>query len=439
MDAVVGISGAESAFEEYLRGVDGVLEKTYGYDDILISEQWLTDSKGNVREPVAGKNVYLTIDINLQQIAEYSIEKTIDRIHALAYTRRGDPNLNGLDAYAGGAAVTDPQSGQVLALATYPSYNMLDYRENYNELAADPSEPLFPRATQGLYEPGSVFKIATSIAALCSETITPSTSIYDRGKYTRYAYQPECWLYSMYGGVHGLLNVSGALEHSCNYFYYTVGEMMGINILSEYARRLGLGERTGIEIGETAGVLASPAVKEAGGGVWVAGDLLQASIGQSINLFSPLQMANMLATVVNGGDRYKCTLLLCVKEYGSDAVYYAPGPEIRDSLEISGANLNAVLTGMGNSIDSGTGRNLFNNIPRSQMRVGGKTGTVQVSTERSNNATFVAFAPYSNPQISVSVVIDKGAHGEWAGFVAEDIIEYYFGYKSYESAMDLRP
>jgi len=435
LDAIVGISGAEGAFEEFLRGVDGILERTYDHDDILIGEQWLTDRKGNVREPVAGKNVYLTIDINLQQVAEYSIEKTIGLIHALAPTRQGDPRFNGLDAHAGAAAVTDPNNGQVLAIATYPSYNMLEYRTNYNELAADPSEPLFNRATLGLYEPGSVFKIATSVAALCSDTITPNTHITDRGKYTVYKdYQPECWIYSMYGTTHGTINVTRALERSCNYFYFTVGEMMRIGILNEYAKRLGLGERTGIEIGDTAGVLASPEYKEARGGIWVAGDMLQASIGQSDNQCSPLQMANMLSTVVNGGDRYKCSLLLYVKEYGSDEIYYLPGPVILDSLDISEANLDAVLRGMLSAIDTGTGATLFNRVP---IRVGGKTGTVQVSAGRSNNATFVAFAPYIDPRLSVSVVIEKGAHGSWAGFVAEDVVEYYFGYKTFEESMDM--
>ncbi|MCL2095567.1 MAG: penicillin-binding transpeptidase domain-containing protein [Oscillospiraceae bacterium] len=427
LDAIVGRDGAERAFEEYLRGEDGIIERTYDQDNNIVNERF-------IKEPVAGKNIFLTIDIKLQRVAEYSLGKTIGRIHELAYTR-DDPRRNGLDANAGAAAVTDPNTGEVLALATYPSYDISLYGEKYGELEADPDKPLFNRATMGLYAPGSVFKIATSVAALCSGDINPNTHILDRGKYTEYQdYQPECWRYSMYGVTHGYINVGHALEVSCNYFYYTVGQRMGINTLTRYSRLLGLGELTGIEIGETAGVLASREAKEASGGVWVGGDLLQASIGQSINQFSPLQTANMLATVVNGGDRYKCRLLSSVKEYGTDNIYYSPGSEIINSVDISAANLDAVASGMRNAIATGTGAILFNRIP---VQVGGKTGTVQVAAGRSNDATFVAFAPYNNPRLSVSVVIEKGAHGSWAGFAAEDIIEYYFGYKTFEEAMDM--
>ena len=434
LDAIVGRSGVEAAFEQYLRGTDGILERTYDREDNLVGESWYIDRDGNIREPVAGKNVYLTLDIKLQQIAEHSLEKTIDRIHALSKTR-SDPKSNGADANAGAAAITDPNTGQVLAIATYPSYSMEDYKEKYEELAADTeNSPLANRATQGLYEPGSVFKIVTSITALCTGEITPYTPIYDKGKYTFYqGYQPECWYYTMYGGTHGTLNVTGALEHSCNYFYYTVGQKVGIERLNKYSKLLGLGEPAGIETGETAGVLVSPESKEAQGGTWVAGDLLQASIGQ-LSLFSPLQMANMVATVVNGGTRYRCSLLLYVKEYGSNGIYYEPDPEISELIEISEANLEAVRRGMRGVIDEGTGSALFNRIP---ISVGGKTGTVQVTEGRSNNATFVAFAPYNNPKLSVSSVIEKGAHGSWAGFVAEDVIEYYLGYKTFEEAMDI--
>jgi penicillin-binding protein 2 len=426
LDAIVGISGVELAFEEYLRGVDGLRERTYDQDGNLLSERY-------IKEPVEGKNVYLTIDIKLQQVAENALASTIDRIHKEA--AKPVNNGNGKDAFAGAAAVTDPTTGQVLALATYPSYDMTVFgdSEKYNELNADNiGRPFRNRATSEWYAPGSVFKIATSIAALCNGNITPSQRIQTLGKYTRYDYQPQCWAYKGGSACHGSINVSQAIEHSCNYFFFHVADNMGIAPIAEYARQLGLGERTGIEIWDTPGVLASPASKDP----WLAGDTLQAAIGQSENLFSPLQMANMVATVVNGGNRYKCTLLLCVKEYGSDKRYYEPEPFIYNTLEISDANLNAVRLGMRNSIDTGSGRALFNRIPTSQMRVGGKTGTAQVSNQNPN-ATFVAFAPYDDPQLTVSVVIEKGAHGSWAGFAAEDIIEYYFGYTTFEESMGL--
>ena len=429
LDAIVGRSGVESAFEEYLRGTDGILERTYDQDDNLISEQWHTDYyTGKLREPVAGKNVYLTIDINLQQVAEYSIEKTIGRIHELAEAYE-NPRVNGADANAGAAAVTDPNTGEVLAIATYPSYDLSTYRINYNELEADTkNSPLTNRATFGLYEPGSVFKIVTSIAALCSETITTNTRIYDAGKYTRWEdFQPACWRYNAGRGSCGSLNVTEALEHSCNFFYFTVGDRVGIEALNKYSRHLGLGEFTGIEIGETKGDLASESA------VWRGGDTLRAAIGQE-NRFSPLQMAAMLGTVLNDGERYRSHLLLCVKEYGSDEIYYAPKPEILDSVEISESYLNAVRLGMRNVVEMGTASVLFNGFP---VRVGGKTGTAQVGTTTSSNGTFIAFAPYNEPQVSMSVVIEKGAKGTWAGFVAEDVLAYYFGHRTFDDLMDI--
>lgn len=427
MDAKVGISGVESAFEEYLRGINGELERTYDQDDNLISERY-------IKEPVAGKDVYLTIDIKLQQVAEHSIVRTIDRIHDLAANTK-EPKLNGADANAGASAVIDPNNGEVLAIVTYPSYDLSTAytdMEVYNELSANPAKPFTNRATQGLYEPGSVFKIVTSIAALCDGKLTPNEQIYDAGKYTKYEdYQPACWLYNLRGGSHEYINVSQALEHSCNYFYFTVGERVGIDTLNKYSKHLGFGERTGIEIGETKGWLASEFIELTG--VWRGGDLLQASIGQSANQFSPLQMATMLGTVLNGGERYRSHLLLCVKEYGSDEIYYAPEPEIIDSIEISEANLNAVRSGMVRVTETGSASSLFNGFP---VRVGGKTGTAQISNEVSNG-TFVAFAPYDKPEVSMSVVIEKGAKGTWAGFVAEDVLAYYFGYKTFEDAMDI--
>ncbi|MCL1793184.1 MAG: penicillin-binding transpeptidase domain-containing protein [Oscillospiraceae bacterium] len=430
MDAIVGKSGVEAAFEEYLRGIDGEIERTYDQDGNLLDERY-------AKEPIAGKDVYLTLDIELQQVAEHSLEKTIDRIHILSKTF-GDPKLNGGDANSGGAAVIVPETGEVLAIATYPSYNITDTfnTEKYAELAADEkNRPLFNRATMGQYAPGSVFKIVTSVAALGSGYLGLNEYITDRGKYTAYEdYQPACWAYPAF--THGAINVTQAIEHSCNYFFFVVGDRMGINPLGEYAMRLGFGTRTGIEIGETPGILASREYAQSVGQVWTGGQTIAAAIGQSFNAFSPLQMATMLGAVLNGGQRYKNTLLLCVKEYGSDEIYYAPKPEIFDSAEISEAILNAVKQGMLNVIEAGTAYSLFRDFPR--YFVGGKTGTAQGNIGKSSeNGTFVAFAPYSNPEVVISSVIEKGSKGTWAGFVSEDVLAYYFGYKTFAEAMDL--
>ena len=437
LDAIVGRSGVEKAFEEYLRGIDGLLERTYDQDGNLLDERWYIDSDGNIKEPVAGKDVYLTLDIKLQQVTEHSIVKTIEKIHDLANTKKfGDPSINGADANAGAAAVINPNTGEILAIATYPSFDISTAYGNmdiYKELSENPDKPFLNRAVMGQYAPGSVFKIVTATAALSHGDISVNDTIVDQGKYTRYPdYQPTCWYYPY---NHGRINITQAIQESCNYFFYTVGERVGIKTLNDYSRHLGLGEYTGIEITETPGILASPEYAESIGEIWAGGQMLAASIGQSYNAFSPLQTATMLGTVLNGGQRYKNTLLLCVKEYGTDEIYYAPEPEVIDSVEISEANLNAIKLGMRNVIEMGTAAALFNDIP---VRIGGKTGTVQVHIGKSSeNATFVAFAPYDKPEISMSVVIEKGSRGTWAGYVSEDVLAYYFGGKTFEESMDI--
>ena len=430
MDAIVGRGGVEGAFEEYLRGIDGEIERTYDQDGNLLDERY-------TKEPVTGKDVYLTIDIKLQQVAEHSLEKTIDTIHGLAQNY-ADPKLNGADANAGAAAVIDPHTGEVLAIATYPSYSITDIFDidKYAVLAEDDiNYPLVNRATMGQYAPGSVFKIVTSVAALSGGYLGVNEYITDLGKYTKYeGYQPECWAYPAY--THGSINVTQAIQESCNYFFYVVGDRMSIGPLDEYAMRLGMGDRTGIEIGETKGVLASPEFAQSVGQVWSGGQTISAAIGQSFNAFSPLQMATMLGAVLNGGQRYKNTLLLCVKEYGSDEIYYEQKPEIISSVEISEENLNAVKQGMLAVTEMGTAVSLFNNFPR--YFVGTKTGTAQVNIgQSSENGTFVAFAPYSNPEVAMSAVIEKGSRGTWAGYVSEDVLAYYFGYKTFAESMDL--
>jgi len=425
-NAIVGTDGVEKAFEEYLRGIDGILERTYDKEtDELLSESYR-------KEPVPGKDVYLTIDIKLQQVAEYSLSKTIERIHRLSKSQRTPPAITGADADAGTAAIINPNNGEILVLATYPSYDIstaFSDMDIYNELNADPLEPFFNRATQGQYAPGSVFKIATSIAALCNGNISPYTRFTCNGQFTKYAdFQPKCWIFP---GLHGNIDLFHALAVSCNCYYFNVGELVNIEKLNEYAKHLGLGAPTGIEIFEKTGNVVSPDTTES----WVRGDLLRASIGQ-LSTYTPLQMATMLGTVMIGGERYKNHLLLYVKEYGSDEIYYAPEPELIDSIEISETNLNAVRSGLSQVIELGTAQSLFNNIPGT--RVAGKTGTVQIRTTQSENATFVAAAPFNKPEISMSVVIEKGAHGTWAGYVSEDVFAYYFGYKTFEEALDIQ-
>jgi penicillin-binding protein 2 len=378
----------------------------------------------------------------LQQVAEYSLHKTIGRIHDLARLQL-EPDINGADAKAGSAVVIKPDTGEVLALATYPSYNLDTFNEDFPELRErEHDSPLLNRAIHGLYAPGSIFKLATSVAALSSGSVTPGEYIQTRGRYTRYeGYQPVCWRYHFTGGgwCHGRIRIDEALAVSCNYFYFVVGERMAenndIELLNSYARRMGLGVHTGLEVGERRGVIASRAHKVANLSAWVPGDTLQAAIGQSDYVFTPIQMATMLGTFLNGGTRYENRLLLKVKEYGSGEIYHAPEPVIADEIDITPEHSSLLKRGMRDAVDEGgTGAILFRDLPG--LTTGGKTGTAQVPSG-SPNATFVAFAPYETPELAVSVVIEHGRHGTWSGFTAEDIFAYYFGYKNFEQSLDI--
>jgi penicillin-binding protein 2 len=211
-------------------------------------------------------------------------------------------------AEGGAVAVIKVGSGDVLALASYPSYNLATFTDDYADLLSDPLSPLYNRATQGTYTPGSTFKPVTAIAGLQEGVIGVGTKIYDKGIIDEYeGYTYKCWIYP---GSHGNINVKEALQVSCNYFFYKVGSEVGIDRLSKYAAAFGLGQPTGIELYEETGVLATRPYKErTAGEKWYMGDTLQASIGQSYNLFTPLQLASYAATLASDGSRYAAHIL----------------------------------------------------------------------------------------------------------------------------------
>ncbi|MCL2772448.1 MAG: penicillin-binding transpeptidase domain-containing protein, partial [Oscillospiraceae bacterium] len=337
---------------------------------------------------------------------------------------------------------------EILALPTYPSYNLLDLKDTvkYAALAADnDNSPLLNRALFGRYAPGSIFKIATSVAALCSGNLTTTDQIEDKGVYMRYAnadgtgYTPACWLWNMNHTTHGWEDITKAIRNSCNYFFFVVADRMGINKIDEYAKHLGLGEPTGIELGEDTGILSSPEYAGANGKQWSPGQVLATAIGQSYNVFTPLQMVTMLGAVLDDGTRYASHLLLRVEEYGSDDnIYSDSAPKIMDQITIPDSYLAAIKQGMYEVFETGgTASTLFQSFP-SSFTVGGKTGTAQINEALvSDNATCVAFAPFDKPEIAISSVIEKGAKGAYAGYVAEDVCAYYFGYKTFNESMDL--
>lgn len=420
LDAVVGISGTEQAFEQYLRGVDG---------EMTITE----DSYGNIlsqeitKEPEAGHNIRLTIDIDMQKIAETALADNIKYIANKGLA--GGQKLSGEDANAGALTVVDIPTGDVLALASYPTYDLSLFNENFETLNTDPLSPMFNRALEGQYPPGSTFKLATAAAALTEGIITPDTKIKDEGIYSFYEnsdHKPRCWIYLKYGTTHGTIELTKAIQVSCNYYFFEVGRLLGITKLNQYCRQLGLGEKTGIELNEKTGILAGPDYRDENGlDQWSPGDTLAAAIGQSDNLFTPLQISVYMAALVNSGTRFRSHILRSVHEFYTDSVTYETVVEVEGVVNLSSAHRNVLLNAMKSvTTDDGSAARIFSNYP---IVVGGKTGTAQRDSTKSDNAIFTAFAPFDSPQISVTCVIEQGANGTDAGLAVKDIFDYYFG------------
>ena len=405
MDDTVGKEGAELAFESYLRGTAGVREVERNTSGKVVSEKWTT-------APQPGDNVVLTIDIDLQKQVEDILSQAI-------------PQLASEDTEGAACVVMDVNRAEVLASASYPSYHLATYSADLAENSADPLKPFLNRAFQGVYAPGSTFKMVTAVAGLESGIIEPDTEIMDTGVYTYYQDDgPQCWYWRQYRRKHGLVNVSEALEVSCNVFFFDVGRRVGIQGLQEFAAKFGLGEPTGIELYEETGVMAGPEYTQSMGQTWYEGSTLSVAIGQESSQFTPLQLANYIATLVNGGTRYSAHLLKEVKSSDFSQVLYTYKPEVLDSIDIQPENLDAVKAGM-LALTTGKGSlaRYFQDLP---VQVGAKTGSAQVNAETESNAVFVCFAPYDDPQIAISLVVEKGGSGSTLASIAADILRYYF-------------
>ena len=411
-DDVIGIDGAEQAFESYLRGQNGVR---------LIT----TDSAGKItselysKEPQPGHTVALTLDIEFQAAVEEILGRTVETMNA------EDKNPENALVRGGAAAVVEVGTGEILALASYPTYSLATYSSDAAALNQDTRAPMFNRAIRGTYAPGSTFKMVTAAAALENGIISPTTRIQTRGVYTYYApsYTPKCWIYNQYGGTHGSINVSQALLHSCNYFFYDVGRQVGIDTLVEYAHHFGLGLPTGIELsGEKSGVMDGPEYRSSVGRLYLGGDTLQVSIGQGDSLFTPLQLANYVATLVGGGDRYAAHLLKSVKSYDNASLLHLPDDEPVDHVSLSPSTLEAIKSGMGELVRTGSVSGAFQQCV---VSAGAKTGSAQVGLELANGV-FVCFAPFDEPEIAVAVVVEKGGSGGALAPTAVEIVNAYF-------------
>lgn len=404
MDDSVGKEGVEQVFEDWLRGRTGLRSVELNTNGKVVSQEW-------IKEPVAGSTVELTLDIELQKAVEDSLAARI-------------PNLSGKNTEGAAAVIIDVKNGGVLACASYPTFDLSRYSADYNENVQNPLKPLYNRALLGTYAPGSTFKMVTGIAGLEEGIVAPHTQILDTGVYRYYSNDgPRCWIYNQSGGTHGQQTVSDAIKNSCNVYFYDVGRRLGIETLREYAAMFGLGEKTGIELGERAGVMAGPEYTEAMGGTWYPGNTLSVAIGQESSQFTPIQLANYVATLVNGGTRYRTHLLDRV--VGADGtVLHEYEPEVLGTLELKEKNLNAVKMGMLALTQEGSLARYFTDIP---VKVGAKTGSAQVSaSSKESNAVLVCFAPYDDPEIAVAIVAEKGGTGSELGAVAADIFRWYF-------------
>lgn len=430
VNSVVGKAGIEQSFEKYLKGKDGVIKEE-------------TDTLGNVSsqtettEAKSGDNVTLTIDYRLQKVAEESLLNTINGLQngTLVGKKFSDAN-------AGAVVVLDVDSGEVLASASYPTYDINSLiggisLKDWNALQNNSLHPMLNRVVSGTYSPGSTFKMLVGMAGLMNGKITVDEKYYDPGIYP-YGYHPKCWLYTDRHMTHGWINIEGAIKGSCNCYFYEVGKRIGISEIVKYAKLFGLGQKTGIELsGEVAGTIAGADDKSEDGlkSPWYLGDTLSAAIGQSGSSYTPIQLANYIATIANGGKLNKVSLIKSVdnevagtsesladiNKYTSE--YTGVNFEEKD-LNINSEYIDAIKKGM-LSVTSETGGTSYIVFKNSDIQVAGKTGTAQVPNGN-NNGIFVGFAPYDNPKIAVVAVIEHGGEGTYTANVVKPIMEEYF-------------
>lgn len=424
MNDKVGIDGMEAAFEDYLRGKSGTLIQEMNTSGKVVSESWMVDDETcEAMEPEPGNHVMTTLDLRLQEKVEEVLANTIE---SLADTKE-----------KGAIIVQSVNDGGILAMASYPTYDLstvYSSTEAYKAVSDDPRNPFVNRATSEIYYPGSTFKPLVAIAALEEGLVTPTEEIQDTGAlqlpeeehYPYGDYHPQCWIYRQYRGTHGWENMADALRDSCNIYFYTLGHRLGIDKIDEYAAMFGLGQKTGLELSEAEGYVAGPETSAMLGQEWYGGNLLSAAIGQDNTKITMLQLSNYIATLVNGGNRYQTHLLKTVKSSDFSETVYEYEAQPVETLDLDPAYVEAVKKGMwevANDEESTVDQYLSNLA----VEVGAKTGSAQVSADENANAVFVLFAPYDDPEIVISMVVEGGASGANLASAAGEIVNYYFG------------
>ena len=473
MDAYIGQSGFEEAFEGYLHGIDGTRVDVVSKDGTIIDQYYAReyDEDGNIigyKEPIAGNNVETTIDIDIQKVAEDALAQVMANIT--------NPEINtevgehtGLDAQGAAVIVMDVDTGEILACASYPSYNLATMNEDWAEINSDPLKPLFNRAFGATYAPGSTYKMCTTIAAMEHEfgpgsklgtgaILKYGETIDDKGRFEELGegFNPTCLLYSAANATHQDVDASQALMVSCNYFFYILGYRMTWQMMDETAKALGLGEPTGIELTEKVGWRANPDSKAASySGVdatWNAGDKVLMAIGQSENRFTPLQLAVYTSTLANEGKRMRATFLNRVVSSDYRTLVLEVQPEIVNTLNMSYQTIESYMEGMRKVIQNdptkpyyaGTAASYFGGPSdlygvgdgvwplKGKVNVWAKTGTAEHSSGGSDHGAFVCFAgkPGGKPEVAIAIYGEKVAHGSTLAPVAEDILEAYFEQES---------
>ena len=438
-DSYVGKDGIEYAFEELLHGSDGEVLETKNSSGTVLSTVY-------TEEPEPGNHIYLTIDSVLQEQTERILANGVEdlkktrEVEIAESIARGDYDYEMQDEITGAAiCVVDVNTGEPLAIASYPTYDVSTIIENFSKLMEEENNPLFNRALLGAYAPGSAFKPCTAIASLTEGIINTEDQVKCEGVFTKYAaegYAPECWIWQQ-GYTHPLENVSTALRDSCNFFFYTCGNELGVDLLEEYALKFGLGASTGIELVETTGNMSNRRNHvDYQGTEWRIGDTLQAAIGQSDSIFTPLQLAEYCATIANGGTRYSASILKAVRTYDYSEKIYDRPTEIMSTVETDEWNWDAVHEGMYLVLNSPWNEVNYLEWIGCSWTCAGKTGTAQKGEHVANDAIFICYGPYEDPQIAIAIVVERGGAGANVQFMARQIMDVYINICSYSDSSE---
>ncbi len=409
MNDIIGISGLESAYEDQLRGKDGVETITRNSDGVIVNTALTT-----VPEP--GHTVQLTIDSEFQKAVDQALAKNVEWIK--------NTYADSKQANAGAVVVIDVKTGGVLAASNYPSFDQNLYAAQYNEYSADENMPLFNRALQGLYTPGSTYKPSVAVAGLDTGLLNRNSTVNCTRVYTYYKdYRPRC---AQHGHGNGPIDVVNAIKWSCNIFFYDVGRRLTSDVYDAYAYKLGLGQRTGVEVSEALGHLTTKNDSN-----YTESLDIQAAIGQGNTAVTPIQLATYAATLANRGTRYRTHFVKAILDSNTGETLEETQPEVMDVVEDKGETFDLVREGM---------KGVAQTIPALAAypyTIACKTGSPQRSEgyyvgstyKHYTNAAMIAYGPAEDPEIAIGVVVEYGGAGARTGQLVADIFNAYYAMK----------